>query len=440
MTTGEVVGREAELAELDRFLDAVPSAPGRWCSRAEPGSAKRRFGAKAFAGRASARTCPCSPPRPIRDPAVLLRAHRPSGRRPGRGAATPALAATTRLGGSLSSGSRRGVECRLMRARSPSRFVASSPSGGEKRRPLVVAVDDLQWLDPPSASALEYAAQRLGEAPVGLLLNPPAESSGASRFRSPSTAPWPSVAFRARPAQPRSTPRAAARPAREGELLTARAAVAVPDLGRQSVFRPRAGAGALRGNDEALDPGAALPVPDRLHELLTRRLRAASAGRARRASRPVRPGQAEREGSRRDPRSMSQSGRPGSSWSRATTCASDHPLLAAAAYELADSSPENGGDPRIARPGCGRACRGARPPPRPPSAEQSEPVAAVLDEAASHAAARGAPYAAAELAELASSSRRTTGRTPSAAGASCKPPTCFTRATPAGLAGLVSSC
>jgi hypothetical protein len=37
--------------------------------------------------------------------------------------------------------------------------------------PLLVAVDDLQWLDPPSARALEFAARRLGDMRIGLLVS-----------------------------------------------------------------------------------------------------------------------------------------------------------------------------------------------------------------------------------------------------------------------------
>ena len=36
--------------------------------------------------------------------------------------------------------------------------------------PLLIAVDDAQWLDPPSAAALEYALRRLRQEPVSLLL------------------------------------------------------------------------------------------------------------------------------------------------------------------------------------------------------------------------------------------------------------------------------
>ena len=38
-----------------------------------------------------------------------------------------------------------------------------------QERPLLVALDDVQWLDPPSAGALHFAMRRLGEEPVRVL-------------------------------------------------------------------------------------------------------------------------------------------------------------------------------------------------------------------------------------------------------------------------------
>ena len=38
------------------------------------------------------------------------------------------------------------------------------------RRPIAVALDDAQWIDGPSASALTFAARRLDKLPVALLL------------------------------------------------------------------------------------------------------------------------------------------------------------------------------------------------------------------------------------------------------------------------------
>lgn len=46
-------------------------------------------------------------------------------------------------------------------------------------RPIVVAVDDLQWLDAPSARALEFAARRIRTLPVGFLLCSRLDDSGA---------------------------------------------------------------------------------------------------------------------------------------------------------------------------------------------------------------------------------------------------------------------
>jgi predicted ATPase len=38
------------------------------------------------------------------------------------------------------------------------------------RSPVVVAIDDVQWLDAPSQRILAFAARRLGDAPVGILV------------------------------------------------------------------------------------------------------------------------------------------------------------------------------------------------------------------------------------------------------------------------------
>ena len=45
--------------------------------------------------------------------------------------------------------------------------------------PVVVAVDDVQWLDSPSARTLEFALRRLHDEPVTLLLTHRTERPGA---------------------------------------------------------------------------------------------------------------------------------------------------------------------------------------------------------------------------------------------------------------------
>ena len=44
--------------------------------------------------------------------------------------------------------------------------------------PVVIAIDDLQWLDLPSAAALEFALRRLGSEPVGLLASVRIQAGG----------------------------------------------------------------------------------------------------------------------------------------------------------------------------------------------------------------------------------------------------------------------
>jgi predicted ATPase len=50
--------------------------------------------------------------------------------------------------------------------------------------PLLVAVDDVQWLDAPSAAALAFAVRRLREEPVALLLTRRLEEAEEARCRS----------------------------------------------------------------------------------------------------------------------------------------------------------------------------------------------------------------------------------------------------------------
>ena len=48
-------------------------------------------------------------------------------------------------------------------------------------RPLVVAIDDVQWLDAPSRNALHFALRRLEGDPVGVVLAERPREEGANR-------------------------------------------------------------------------------------------------------------------------------------------------------------------------------------------------------------------------------------------------------------------
>ena len=47
---------------------------------------------------------------------------------------------------------------------------------------VVIAVDDLQWLDPPSAAAIEFALRRLGDEPVRVIFSMRADATGPARL------------------------------------------------------------------------------------------------------------------------------------------------------------------------------------------------------------------------------------------------------------------
>jgi len=57
------------------------------------------------------------------------------------------------------------------------RGVLSSTASG---RPILVAVDDAQWMDEPSASALEFAFRRVASESIGVLAAAPRESAEAT--------------------------------------------------------------------------------------------------------------------------------------------------------------------------------------------------------------------------------------------------------------------
>ena len=51
------------------------------------------------------------------------------------------------------------------------RAILAALRGLAASAPLVVAIDDVQWLDPPSARGLGFAIRRLGAVPVGFVVS-----------------------------------------------------------------------------------------------------------------------------------------------------------------------------------------------------------------------------------------------------------------------------
>ena len=166
--TRAVVGRERELDSLERFLDAVPEGPAGLWIEGEVGIGKTTLW-KHAAVAARERSYRVLVSRPIESETQLAFA--------ALGDVLEGVAAGPLSG--LPEPQQRALEVALLRreAEGPaphSRAVALGLLGVLRSLaqpgPVVVAVDDVQWLDPPSASALEFVARRLGEEPIGFLV------------------------------------------------------------------------------------------------------------------------------------------------------------------------------------------------------------------------------------------------------------------------------
>ena len=109
--------------------------------------------------------------------------------------------------------------------------------------PLLVAVDDVQWLDSASSSGLGYAARRLRGEPVGLLARAP---HGSSRARSPDELP------------PLALPRSATARSRSGRWTSLRCTTSCR-VTWGSFFAAAARGGARRGGRQPVLRAGARP-------------------------------------------------------------------------------------------------------------------------------------------------------------------------------------
>jgi DNA-binding CsgD family transcriptional regulator len=269
--------------------------------------------------------------------------------------------------------------------------------------PVVVAVDDLQWLDRPTASVLTYALRRLRGTRVALFAT-------TRRDQTQEAAP-----IGEHPAGTPGTARLEVGPLSVGALRRLLAVRVGASLSRPLLLRVHE---ITEGNPfyalelaqvletTVLEPGAALPIPPTLHALLSARLEVLSQ-RTREmllalsalgeadvqtlvAALPRRTGVGPR---------LREAVAAGVVAVEAERVRFAHPLLASVVYSSVEASTLR----RIHRRLAGvvgdpeqRARHLALS-----AAGPDETVAAALDDGASHAAARGASAAAAELLELA---------------------------------------
>ena len=249
-TAAHAVGREQELAAIDEFLLAL-GASGAVVVEGEPGIGKTTVWQATVEG-AEARGLRVLRAAPAQSEAELAFSSLAD-------LLGPALEDVV---GELPPPQRSALEAALL---------LESPGGGRTDRravgagllnalralaaegPLLVAIDDVQWLDRSSAAALQFAFRRLRDEPVALLAGAPARRrrrrarAGACRGAGP--------ARRDRAARLPGHEHGRPGPARQG----ARPAAAAPRpraLGRQPVLRARARprAGDARRQGAAADP------------------------------------------------------------------------------------------------------------------------------------------------------------------------------------------
>src|SRR5688572_3506546 len=164
VTPQEILGRETELAEIERFIGSAAAGPSTLILEGAAGIGKTTLwdAGVALASEAGHRVLSC---RPVEAEARL---------------------SYTALGDLLDlelpplpAPQERALDAALLRDRSdgppPDRRAVSLAMLGVLRAlsssgPVTIAIDDIQWLDAPSARVLSFAARRLREEPIGLLL------------------------------------------------------------------------------------------------------------------------------------------------------------------------------------------------------------------------------------------------------------------------------
>jgi DNA-binding CsgD family transcriptional regulator len=399
--TSGVVGRDRELATVTAFLDALPSGASGLLLEGAAGIGKTTVWEAGVAG-AAARSYLILSSRPAESEATLsfaalgdlmdglLGQVLPQLPPPQRRALEVALLMEDPVG---SPPEQRAV-CLAFLA-----VIRHLSASG----PVVIAIDDLQWLDLPSAAALEFALRRLGSEPVGLLASVRIQAGGqatrvagaglpAGRLARIHVGPLTVAAFEA------------ALRASAGAWLSR---LTVRRLFDASGGNPFYGLELARALDRAGSepaPGEPLPVPADLHGVLSARLavlpedvrdvllaaaclRSPTTTMLEGADGPVARA------------ALQTAALEGVVEFEGTRVRFTHPLLASAIYSGAPPDRRRDAHRRLGKiaPSAEERARHLAL-----SAERpDEDTAAALGEAARAAAARGAPAAAAELAELA---------------------------------------
>lgn len=163
-----IIGRERELAELGRLVSGLSSGPAAVLLQGEAGIGKTTIWEAGIAAAIDASI-----------PVLATRAVEGEMRLSFTAVGDLLAGELDEILPALPDPQRDALEVALLlarpRARAPDRravanaFLSALRILG-RRGPVAVAVDDVQWLDAPSASALAFALRRLRTEPVGFLL------------------------------------------------------------------------------------------------------------------------------------------------------------------------------------------------------------------------------------------------------------------------------
>jgi DNA-binding CsgD family transcriptional regulator len=265
----EVVGRESEIDSVHEFLEGVPGGPIALLIEGEAGIGKTTLWREGIA-EAGEQGLQVLTSRPVEAEIAL-----------------PFAVLGDLLGDvpdaalrRLPDPQREALEVALLRA-------GTKPGGLQRRavalgvlgairvlaedKPLVLAIDDTQWLDPPSADALAFAARRLRDEPIGFLLSRRAEASEESRVELETALDSDRLTrLVIGPLDIRSLDRLLR--AQLGRQFLRPALVELQRVSGGNPFFALELGRALLTRDVSLAPGEPLPVPATLNELVRERL------------------------------------------------------------------------------------------------------------------------------------------------------------------------
>ena len=398
----DVVGRELELATIERALETIPHGPTAVLLSGDAGIGKTTVWRRGLAGARERgyRTLSCSPVEaetrlsyavlgdlvePVLDEGLPLLPE------PQRAALEVALLRTPRTGGRAD---QRAVSLAVLGC---IRAVASTT-------PVVLAIDDAQWMDLPSARVLQFVVRRLKDEPVGVLTAVRGSDAEVDPLGIVPVFPEERVqVVHVGPLSLDDVERVILDAVGEGFPRTALLRIHEMSGGNPFFAQEIALALIRRGDD--VGAGERLPIPDRLQELIAHRLEglpkdavealeivsALSSPTLETLSAAIAPSSID---ARLDP--AVESGVASMSGDRLRFT---HPLLAAAVYQRIPPARRRELHARLAtivRDPEERARHLALSVEGPDVA-----VAAALEEAALLASSRGAPQSAAELWEMA---------------------------------------